>query len=234
MSRNRLPGILAPIFIGAAIIASWRLEPSHRPIELEAATEVRSVAQVQSAFAAAWAPGAPGFELGAADAPVSVLELADFGCRYCGNFALETFPALLAEYVNAGKVRWKYVPFVMGMFPNGKDAAVAAACAAEQGEENFWLMHDQLYTRQTEWQAAGDPAELLLAYARAMAVDTVQFQRCWSSGAAAQRVARAGRTAEQLGVRATPTFFVDGRRIEGALPVAEFRAVLNKALAAAR
>ena len=234
MDRNRLPGILAPIFIGAAIIASWRLEPARRPIELEAATEVRSVAELQSAFAAAAAPSSPGFELGPSDAPVTVLEFADFGCRYCGSFARETFPALLTEYVNAGKVRWKYVPFVMGMFPHGKEAAVAATCAARQGEENFWRMHDLLYAQQPEWQGADDAAALFRNYAGQIALDVTQFDRCWSGEDAAQVVARAGHAAEQLGVRATPTFFIDGRRIEGALPIPEFRTVLNEALSAAR
>jgi protein-disulfide isomerase len=230
MDKNRIPGILAPLFISAAIIVSWRYEPPRGPIELAPGTEApRSPSEIQRAFDGALLPGAPGYERGAPDAKVTVLEFADFGCRYCGSFTRETMPRLLDEYVGAGKVRWKYVPLVMGMFRNGRAAATAAQCAAEQGNDAFWRMHDLLYVRQPEWQQSSADFDWT-AYAAPAELNRAQFATCLSAGAAAQRVAAAVRLAEALGVRATPTFFIDGVRVEGALPIGEFRVVLDEAL----
>lgn len=235
MDKNRIPGILAPLLVGAAIVLSWRYEKPSGPVELPAATEApRALGQIQSAYESALAPGAPGYEYGLASAPVTVLELADFGCRYCGSFARETFPQLMNEFVKGGKVRWRYVPFVMGMFPNGKEATLAAECAAQQGESNFWRMHDALYARQSEWKDAADPATLFTTYAESGDLDAARFTTCWNSGEVKQRIAASNRLAEDLGVRATPTFFINGMRVEGALPVEEFRAILNEALLAGR
>jgi hypothetical protein len=75
-----------------------------------------------------------GHDRGTDAAPVRVVEFSDFGCPYCGEFAREVHPALHREYVETGRVRWTYVPVVMGVFRNGGAAALAAECAAEQGE----------------------------------------------------------------------------------------------------
>lgn len=230
MDRNRIPGILAPLFLSAAILASWRYHPAQGPIELAPGTEAPiSQSDVRRAFDSAFLPDAPGYERGAADAPVTVLEVADFGCRYCGSFARETLPGLLDEYVTTGKVRWKYVPLVMGMFRNGRAAALAAECAAEQGGEKFWRTHDLLYARQAEWQQRAEETTWV-GYAASAGLEPAQFKDCLNGGAAAQRVAASVRLAEALGVRATPTFFIDGVRLEGALSGDEFRVLLNEAL----
>src|SRR5690606_24185800 len=81
-----------------------------------------------------------GWVTGLDDAPVTVIEFSDFGCPFCAQFALDTYPTLHTEFVLAGQVRWIYVPFVIGRFPNGEGAALAGECAGEQGR--FWQMHD--------------------------------------------------------------------------------------------
>src|SRR5690606_28569884 len=69
--------------------------------------------------------GELGYAAGPADAPLTVVEFSDFGCPYCARFALESYPQLEREFVEGGMVRWVYVPFVMGNFPNGDLAARA-------------------------------------------------------------------------------------------------------------
>ena len=91
-------------------------------------------------------------------------------------------------------------------------------------------MHDRLYGLQNEWTRAGDPAGVFRAYAVATGLDAARFASCYASDAAATRIRAANELADQLGVRATPTFFVNGDRVEGALPVEQFRAVLLDAL----
>lgn len=162
-----------------------------------------------------------GYDRGDPDAPIVVVDFSDFGCPYCGRHATETQPALDAEFVGAGKVFYKYVPFVMGMFPNGDLSARAAECGAEQGR--FWEVHDLLYRNQREWKRTRAPDSLFAAYAKAAGLDESRFAGCYAQDRGAVRTRRANLAAQALGIRATPTFFVNGRPVEGALPLERFQ-----------
>jgi len=231
MSWTEVRRLGVPLAIAVAIVLSMKREPAEPPVELPSGVPAApSVAELDAALQRALAPGAPGYERGAADAPVTVLEFADFGCRYCARFAAETYPGLAGEYVRTGRVRWRYVPFVMGMFANGAEAARAAVCAAEQGRSAFDRMHERLYRLQGEWTGSGDAVGVFRAYAAAVGLDEARFSSCWSSDLPVERIRAANELADQLGVRATPTFFVAGNMVEGALPLAQFRAVLDAEL----
>lgn len=168
-----------------------------------------------------------GYDRGAADAPVVVIEFSDFGCPFCATFATTTYPALHREFVATGKVRWKYVPFVMGMFPNGAEAARAAECAGEQGK--FWAMHDRLFQHQGEWKRSRTPAAAFAGFAAAAGVDRARFGTCYRADGGAARTRTNNRAADAVGIRATPSFLINGRLVEGALPLETFRQVLNAA-----
>jgi protein-disulfide isomerase len=231
MNVNEVPRIAAPLLLAAAILLSAPHRAAPPPVELQPGeAPVPSLAETLGAFEQALAPGAPGSDRGAARASVTVLEFADFGCRYCARFAAETYPALAEEFVATGKVRWRYVPFVLGMFPNGDEAARAGTCAAEQGRAAFGRLHDRLFAAQNAWTGAADPASAFGALARDAGLDGARFASCYASAATAARVRDANALAERLAVRSTPTFFVNGNRVEGALPVEQFRAVLLDAL----
>jgi protein-disulfide isomerase len=167
-----------------------------------------------------------GYERGSPDAPIVVVEFSDFGCPFCGQIAREHYPVLHKEFVQTGRVRWRYVPVVLGIFPNGEEAARAAECAAEQGR--FWYMHDKLYERQREWRGSRGVAELLAGYAEEVGVEPARFASCYAEDRGAARRRASGVAAQQLGVRATPTFLINGRRIEGALPLEQFRQLLSQ------
>ena len=164
-----------------------------------------------------------GYDRGSPDAPIVMVDFSDFGCPYCGRHARETQPALDKEFVAPGKVFYKYVPFVMGMFPNGDLAARAAECAADQGR--FWEMHDAIYADQQAWKRGSEPGSVFKRYAVATGMNATQFDACYKEDRGAARTRRANEAAGRLGIRATPTFFVDGRAIEGALPLEQFRSV---------
>jgi len=170
-----------------------------------------------------------GYDRGNPSAPVVVVELSDFGCPYCGQFARTTYPALDSEYVRTGKVFFKYIPFVIGMFPHATEAARAAECAADQ--RRFWTMYERLYAAQPAWKESASPAAAFSEYAAAAGLDTSRFAACYAAGGMHPRTRLATDAANLLGVRATPSFLVNGRPIEGALPLAAFRTVLNAALA---
>lgn len=167
-----------------------------------------------------------GHDWGSIDAPIVVVEFSDFGCPYCARHAQQTFPSLEREFVATGKVFYKYVPFVMGMFPNGTQAARAAECAGEQ--EKFREMHDMLFARQTEWKRSLSPFPILTRYASRMGLDDERFRACYVKNVSHHpRTGTANDRAERLGVRVTPSFVVDGRAVEGAVPLPQFRELLG-------
>lgn len=168
-----------------------------------------------------------GYDVGSPTAPVVLVNFSDFGCPYCASFARETYPALAQEFVRTGRVFFKYVPFAMGSFPNGKQAARASECAADQGQ--FWPMHAALYDEQRIWKNTIRAAPVFAAAAGRLGLDGPAFARCYDSRRTDPRTEGASMLAQRLGVRVTPTFFVNGRRVEGALPLADFRAVLRDA-----
>lgn len=161
---------------------------------------------------------------------LTVVEFSDFGCPYCGVFERETFPALREEFVATGRVRWRFVPFVLGMFPNGLEAMRAATCAAEQGDDVFWRMHDVLFAKQEVWKASRDPDQVFRSYAVVSGADGDTFTACFDDARSADRATAANALARQGGVRSTPTFFIGRQMVQGALPVEEFRKVLEAAL----
>jgi protein-disulfide isomerase len=169
-----------------------------------------------------------GYQLGRSDAALVVVEFADFGCSACGLFARETLPSLKAEFVETGRVRWQHIPFLLGGFANARQALRAAECAAEQS--GFWAMHDLLYARQREWQRARRPAEVLRRLAAEQGLDLARWQACYDHDGGRHRTVANNRAARQLHVRGTPTFFVGGVRIEGALSANQFREVITRAL----
>jgi protein-disulfide isomerase len=174
-----------------------------------------------------------GFDLGDPEAPIQILEFSDFGCGYCRQFHLETFPTLLDEYVDAGKVKWKYIPMLLGIFPNAIEAAQVGECVGEQGL--FLEVSDGLFERQSDWKGAGgDPMPVLLDIVDQVGGDRAATEACVAENRHAARVASGTAFFANSGGRGTPTFFVTGfqQPIPGAVPLDLFREVLDTVYAA--
>jgi protein-disulfide isomerase len=174
---------------------------------------------------------AEGTGWGPADAPVKIVEYSDFGCTYCRQFALNQGRQLRAEYEPTGKVRFEYKSFIIEG-PNTRDAANAAYCAADQGR--FWDYAEVLFNRS----GAGAPQTVfarsaLKEYAAQIGLDSARFGRCVDSGQFIPDVQNQHNEGARLGVQATPSFFINGRKIEGAAPYSEFKAVIDAELRAA-
>ncbi|NNF39040.1 MAG: thioredoxin domain-containing protein [Gemmatimonadetes bacterium] len=173
-----------------------------------------------------------GYDHGDPNAPVQLIEFSDFGCGYCRRFHEEIWPVLEEEYVATGKVYWKYMPMVLGIFPNATEAAQAGECAGEQG--SFREMQDRLFADQSVWKRSDDPMADLTAMAEDLDLDVERWRRCIANGVRDDRIAAGTQLSQQAGVRGTPTFFVLGYApIPGALPLELFREVLDTAHAAA-
>lgn len=161
-----------------------------------------------------------GYERGNAKAPVWLVEFADFGCGYCEKFSRESFPVLDSAFFRSARAYFRYVPFTTGMFRNSREAAEASICAAEKGK--FYPMHDLLYEKRKEWMAAADARSAMARYARSVGLDAKRFEKCASGKAVTQQLLRNNELARSLYVRGTPTFFINGETVPGALPTEIF------------
>jgi protein-disulfide isomerase len=169
-----------------------------------------------------------GYNSGVGDAPVRVVEMSDYGCGYCRKFHLETWPVLRDEFVDAGKVEWKFLPFVSGMFANSPIATEAAECVLEQGQDLFLVMNERLWTDQSEWKGASDAHGVVRGMADDAGADMSAWDGCMTEDRRNERVLAATALGRQLGVRGTPTFFVVGYPpLQGALETDVFREVLG-------
>jgi protein-disulfide isomerase len=155
--------------------------------------------------------------LGQPDAPVTIVEFSDYQCPFCERHFLETWPQLRAEFIETGRVRYVFKDLPLtNIHPQAPKAAEAARCAGEQGA--YWDMHDQIFRGQSEWAGKDNHVEVLKSYAAELGLDTTAFNACLDSGRWASAVDADLQEGMGLGVRGTPTFFIDGYPLVGAQP----------------
>lgn len=168
-----------------------------------------------------------GRAVGSAGAPVVVEMYSDFQCPHCATVAREVVPDLLREYADTGQVRFvaRYFPF---LGPGSTLAAEAAACADRQGR--FWAYHDELFRRSERGDRSAFTLAGLEAIAGDLGLDGQRFRTCLENHETRGEVQADYDQGTRLGVRATPTFFINGVKVEGALPYGEIRRLVDVAL----
>jgi protein-disulfide isomerase len=166
---------------------------------------------------------------GAEDAPVTIIEFADFKCGFCLRHFTQTLPLLEEEYIKAGKVRYIYRNFpILGV--QSRWAALASECAHEQGR--FWEYHHQLFTLAQAGQENFIRSRLK-SVAAELELNSAQFDHCLDTSKYQDEVQEdlmAGRTE---GVTGTPAFLINGELLVGAQPIEVFRQKIEDALAKA-
>ncbi len=168
-----------------------------------------------------------GFNRGSSDAPIRIIEMSDYGCGYCRQFHLETFPSLKAEFIDTGIVEWKFVPYVTGMFENSMPTLRATECTLEQSSDAFERLNERLWHEQAAWKGSNDAAGLVRSWAGAAGADLERLDDCLANGRRVDRITAGATLAREMGVRGTPTFMVLGYGpLQGALPLDTFRRVL--------
>lgn len=165
----------------------------------------------------------PAMSRGPAAAPVTIVEWSDYQCPFCKR-AQPVLARLQAEFPDTVKIAFKDFP--LPSHERALPAALAARCAGAQGR--YWEYHDLLFVAQPDFSR-----DDLLGYARRLGLDAQPFSECLDSARFRDAVLADRREGREAGVRATPTFFVNGRKIEGAVPIEEFRAAIEQALRAA-
>jgi len=170
-----------------------------------------------------------GANMGVDEAPVKVIEFVDFGCGFCRQFQLETFPTIRSEYIDTQKVQWKFMPFITGMFDNSHDVTAASECSLDQDARLFAAFSTRLWVEQRDWKASSDAAGLVRGWLDEMGADMDAYDSCLQEGTREERITSATALAAQLGVRATPTFWIVGAGpVQGALPIDAFRQVFDQ------
>ena len=172
------------------------------------------------------------FSIGAADAPVTMVEFTDFQCPYCVRHFEETFPQIMADYIDAGKVRYVFMDFPLtSIHPQAPLAAEAARCAGEQ--DAYLEMHHELFGRQGEWSGRGDAAEVFAGFAEGLGLDSAAFGECLARGRYTDAVQADLEQGVSLGVNGTPAFFLNGNFVSGAQPYSVFQQAIESLLAEA-
>jgi protein-disulfide isomerase len=168
--------------------------------------------------------------LGATKAPVVIVEFSDYQCPFCARFELQTFPRLKADYIDSGKVRLVFRDFpLIQLHPNAELAAEAAACAEEQGA--YWPMHDMLFHQQAEWAPGSGVDKVFDQYAQSLGLKTTQFADCLTKKRYSQGISQDMQEGLKLGVQGTPTFFINGQSLVGAIPYEDFKQLIDADLA---
>jgi protein-disulfide isomerase len=157
---------------------------------------------------------------GSPQAPVTVVVFSDFQCPFCARVS-PTLDEVERAYGEKVRIVWKHQP--LSFHQNALPAAEAAEAAREQGK--FWQMHDRLFQSQRELSPAAYER-----FAKELGLDVRRFQESLRSGRARARIAEDQQLASRVGADATPTLFVNGERVEGAVPFATLKAVIDRKL----
>jgi protein-disulfide isomerase len=163
---------------------------------------------------------------GSPEAPITILEIADFQCPACRVFWEETLPLLQREYVEPGKVRMVFVnlPLVQ-IHRNAAAAHEFAMCAAAQGR--FWPVHDMLFDQQSVWAALDDPSAYFFSVASATGLDADSVDACVTDGRMRSLIMQEAEGVVRAGVQSTPSFVIEGGLLAGAVPIEGWRPILD-------
>lgn len=161
--------------------------------------------------------------LGKENAPIKIEEYSDFQCPFCGMFFSDTFPYIKTKYIDAGIANFSYRDFPLSFHPDAEPAAIAAQCALEQGQ--FWKMHDLIFQNQNNLST-----DLYKQFASELGLDTIKFNSCIESKKYLPEVLDDYFKGASNGVSGTPTFFINGEKLVGAQPFANFEQKIDEIL----
>ncbi|HUE86990.1 MAG TPA: thioredoxin domain-containing protein [Vicinamibacterales bacterium] len=157
---------------------------------------------------------------GPADAPVTIVEFSDFECRFCKQ-AVPTLAKIRATFGDRVRIVYRDAP--LPNHPAAYGAAEAAQCAHEQGK--FWPYHDLLFANSPAFDAPR-----LKEYARTAGLDAARFDACLDGGIFRPAVEEDIADAQRYGVSSTPTFFVNGRIVMGAVAYETLEQIVREEL----
>jgi protein-disulfide isomerase len=160
--------------------------------------------------------------LGDPKAPVTVIEYASMTCPHCQRFHTDTYPTLKSKYIDTGKVYFILREFPLD--PLGFAAFMVARCSGD----NYFAVIETLFEHQEEWAFVGNPVPALIRFIQPFGIGQKEFTDCIENQAVFDHIDFVfARGFDYFGVEGTPTFFINGNRMVGEIPVPELDRVLN-------
>ena len=163
--------------------------------------------------------------LGKADAPITIIEYASLTCPHCAKFDEETLPKIKANWIDTGKARLVFRHFPL----DGLALRAAMVSDCIDGDRHFSFLN-ALFRGQKQWAQAKDPIEALSQIAALAGLNKERFQACVTDDSQANAILQRRKDAETTyGVNSTPTFIINGHKVEGALGYEAFDKILVEA-----
>jgi protein-disulfide isomerase len=162
------------------------------------------------------------YAIGPADAPITIVEFSDYQCPFCRRWHDEVYEPLLAAYPGQIRLVYRHFPLT-SIHPDAMSAAEAAMCAGEQ--DAYWPFHEKLFSSESLGNST------YIQYAQDLKLNMATFESCLNDHKYQQAVQADTDFAVNLGIRSTPTFFINGLAIVGAQPLDVFKQVIDKELA---
>ena len=165
--------------------------------------------------------------IGNPNAPITMIEYSSLTCSHCAAFHTDTLPSIKKDYIDTGKLR-----LVFWDFPLGNLALAATMIARCSGQDNYVPMTSALFLSQETWVRSDAPFDAIAGIARLSGMSIDDIETCLDDSELLAAIQAKAKEAESLlGVKSTPTFFIEGEIVPGNLSYSEFKNLLDKALA---
>jgi len=213
LMKKILPFIIILAVLGVALGSAWYLQRSSStaPSKPAATTPAANSSTTSAATAVANAvPGAePAHKLGPDSAPVHLEEFGDFQCPPCGLFH-PILEEMKHQFGDQLQITFREFPLAPA-----HQHAIAAASAAEAAglQGKFWEMHDLLYEHQKDWKDEFDVRPTFEGYAKQIGINVDRYKQDVDSDQVGKRITQDGNRGHSLGVKGTPTVFLNGREV---------------------
>ena len=211
----RISSLAIIIAVVVVVLIGWAVA-EHRGITPKNGTAVSTMQEVS---ADEWIKGTP-------DASVTLIEYSDFQCPACRAYQ-PMVSQLAEEFGDKIAVAYRHFP-LRSIHRNAEAAARAAEAAGVQGK--FWEMHDALFDGQSTWSALNNPQETFEFYAKDLGLDVERFKADSKSDAVKERVGADYASGVAARISGTPTFFLNGQRIENPAGYEAFKVIVENAL----
>jgi protein-disulfide isomerase len=201
--RALLAGAGALLVVGAAW---WAMAPGSEHVAALVDPQGEGLADLMQ-------PGPlPELAMGSADAPITVVEYASMSCPHCAHMHNTVLPELKKKYIDTGKVH-----FILREFPLDDRAMAAAMLARCAGGDKTLPMITALFAKQDAWAfVRDDPTPELFKFAQQAGFTKESFDKCLTDQKLLEKIeAVRSRASKVFGVKATPTFFINGKKLDG-------------------
>jgi protein-disulfide isomerase len=224
--KKILPFIIILLVLGVALVSAWALKKRSSGTVTPVTNNPNSPAPVNAndTVVTGVAGAEPPHILGPNSAPARLEEFGDFECPPCGLF----HPVLVQMHKEFGdKLQITFREFPLAP---AHQHAIAAASAAEAAglQGKFWEMHDLLYENQKAWHEVFDVRPIFEGFAKQIGLDMNRYQNDLNGDQVTQRILNDGKRGHSMGVKGTPTVFLNGREVPfESLPADKLRVLIN-------